>query len=153
MLDLIKRALDKNNIASCRIEGSMNRVQRSDTIDRFQNDPHLTVILVSLMAGGVGYLPMHRRLPTRETIADSPSINLTSASRVHMVEPHWNPMCEQQAVERVYRLVIPFQSVRRYFLLSLWLMAVTGLGQKREVVITRYIMKDSFEMVNRPAIE
>lgn len=62
-------------------------------------------------------------------------------------------MCEQQAVERVYRLVIPFQSVRRYFLLSLWLMAVTGLGQKREVVITRYIMKDSFEMVNRPAIE
>jgi SNF2 family DNA or RNA helicase len=46
MLDLIKRALDKNNIASCRIEGSMNRVQRSDTIDRFQNDPHLTVILV-----------------------------------------------------------------------------------------------------------
>jgi len=54
MLDLIKLALDQNNIASCRIEGSMTRVQRNDTINRFQNDPDCTVILVSLMAGSTG---------------------------------------------------------------------------------------------------
>ncbi|KAF8253085.1 hypothetical protein K440DRAFT_643082 [Wilcoxina mikolae CBS 423.85] len=54
MLDLIKLALDQNNIASCRIEGSMNRMQRNNTIRRFQNNSAITVILASLMAGGVG---------------------------------------------------------------------------------------------------
>lgn len=58
-----------------------------------------------------------------------PSINLTCASRVHLLEPHWNPMVEQQAVERVHRL-----------------------GQTRDVVITRYIMSDSFEIVRLPFV-
>lgn len=40
------------------------------------------------------------------------------------MEPSWNPMVEQQAIGRVVRL-----------------------GQKRPVVITRYIMKDTVEEV------
>ncbi|KAF8541079.1 P-loop containing nucleoside triphosphate hydrolase protein, partial [Trichophaea hybrida] len=97
-------ALDDSGISFCQLDGSMLRVQRDAQMQRFREDPYRTVILVSLMAGGVG-------------------INLTCASRVHMMEPHWNPMVELQALERVHRL-----------------------GQTRDVVITRYIIRDSFEV-------
>ena len=43
------------------------------------------------------------------------------------MEPHWNPMVEAQAVDRVHRI-----------------------GQTRDVVITRYLIKDSIEFVGRP---
>ena len=41
-----------------------------------------------------------------------------------MVEPQWNPMVEAQALDRVHRI-----------------------GQDRNVTITRYIVKDSIELV------
>jgi SWI/SNF-related matrix-associated actin-dependent regulator of chromatin subfamily A3 len=40
------------------------------------------------------------------------------------MEPQWNPMAEEQALDRVYRL-----------------------GQRREVLSIRYIVKDSIEEV------
>ena len=49
-------------------------------------------------------------------------LNLTAASRVYVMEPQFNPAAEAQAIERVHRL-----------------------GQKRDVVIKKYIMKNSFE--------
>ncbi|KAH0606926.1 uncharacterized protein H6S33_002914 [Morchella sextelata] len=104
MLDLIGLALVSNGIMFCRLDGSMSRLQRNNTLANFSTNPQVIVILVSLMAGGLG-------------------INLTCASKVHVLESHWNPMIEQQAVERVHRL-----------------------GQRRDVTITRYIMKDSFEI-------
>lgn len=52
------------------------------------------------------------------------SVDLTSGTSVHLVEPHWNPMVEAQAVDRVHRI-----------------------GQYRNVTITRYIVKDSIEKV------
>ncbi|KAJ5740687.1 Helicase C-terminal [Penicillium malachiteum] len=54
------------------------------------------------------------------TIAEG--VDLTVASCVHIVEPHWNPMVEAQALDRVHRM-----------------------GQRRDVSITRYIVKDSIE--------
>ena len=52
-------------------------------------------------------------------------MDLTAASRVHLLEPQWNPMAEEQALDRVYRL-----------------------GQTREVIAVRYIVKDSIEEVS-----
>ena len=52
-------------------------------------------------------------------------VDFTVANHVHLIEPHWNPMVEAQAVDRVHRI-----------------------GQEREVVITRYIMRNSVETVN-----
>lgn len=52
------------------------------------------------------------------------SVDLTSASSVHLVEPQWNPMVEAQAVDRVHRI-----------------------GQNRNVTITRYVVKESIENV------
>jgi hypothetical protein len=51
-------------------------------------------------------------------------VNLTAACRVHLIEPHWNPMVEEQALNRVHRI-----------------------GQDRDVFVYRYIANNSIEEV------
>ena len=51
-------------------------------------------------------------------------IDLVTANCVHLLEPHWNPMAEAQAVDRIHRM-----------------------GQIHEVLTTRYITRDSIETV------
>ncbi|MCJ1413955.1 hypothetical protein MMC32_000280 [Xylographa parallela] len=102
-LDLIQIALEDNGIQYVRLDGKMSRIQRSASLEVFRTDPEIAVILVSISAGGLG-------------------LNLTTASKVYVMEPQFNPAAEAQAVDRVHRL-----------------------GQKREVTTTRFIMHDSFE--------
>ncbi|EPE31291.1 P-loop containing nucleoside triphosphate hydrolase [Glarea lozoyensis ATCC 20868] len=102
-LDLIQLALNANNIKYCRLDGKMTRAARGAAMDAFRDDPSILVILVSITAGGLG-------------------LNLTSANKVYVMEPQYNPAAEAQAIDRVHRL-----------------------GQKREVTTVRYIMNDSFE--------
>ena len=102
-LDLIQIALEDNSVKFVRLDGKMSRARRTSALDAFRDDPAVTVILVSIGAGGLG-------------------LNLTTASKVYMMEPQFNPAAEAQAVDRVHRL-----------------------GQSREVFITRFIMQDSFE--------
>ncbi|KAM0492508.1 hypothetical protein ACHAP8_009863 [Fusarium lateritium] len=49
-------------------------------------------------------------------------LDLTAASRVHLLEPQWTPMVEAQALDRVYRI-----------------------GQAEDVIVTRYIVSKSIE--------
>ena len=63
----------------------------------------------------------------RQLQAEIPRLDLTAASRVHLLEPQWSPMAEEQAFDRVHRM-----------------------GQPRAVAITRYVMKDSIEEVTSP---
>uniref|UniRef100_A0A671VIF1 Helicase like transcription factor n=1 Tax=Sparus aurata TaxID=8175 RepID=A0A671VIF1_SPAAU len=70
----------------------------------------------------------------QSTAADSPAImllslkaggvglNLTAASHVFLMDPAWNPATEEQCIDRCHRL-----------------------GQKRKVVVTKFIVKDSVE--------
>ena len=51
-------------------------------------------------------------------------LNLTAATNVHLVEPQWNPMVEEQAAARVDRL-----------------------DQDKNVVILRYVVKKSIEKI------
>lgn len=102
-LDLIQIALEDNNIPYVRLDGKMSRVKRNASLDAFRDDPSVTVILVSIMAGGLG-------------------LNLTTANKVYVMEPQFNPAAEAQAIDRVHRL-----------------------GQTREVTATRFIMDESFE--------
>ncbi|KAF8475100.1 P-loop containing nucleoside triphosphate hydrolase protein, partial [Kalaharituber pfeilii] len=88
-----------------RLDGKTQRNQRGSIIDAFQCTPEITALLISINMGGNG-------------------LNLTAASRVHIMEPQWNPMLELQALARVHRI-----------------------GQDREVIATRYIMKDTIEEV------
>jgi len=102
-LNLIERSLDENEITYTRLDGKMSRTARGAALDRFRDDPSIHVILVSITAGGLG-------------------LNLTTANKVYVMEPQYNPAAEAQAVDRVHRL-----------------------GQKRPVTTVRYIMDDSFE--------
>lgn len=102
-LDLIQIAFDTAGFTYTRLDGRLSRAARGTALHIFATDPSVTIILVSIAAGGLG-------------------LNLTTASKVYVMEPQFNPAAEAQAVDRVHRL-----------------------GQKREVVITRFIMEKSFE--------
>ncbi|GAA96374.1 uncharacterized protein L969DRAFT_91492 [Mixia osmundae IAM 14324] len=85
LLDRTEDALKECGIKFRRLDGSMNRDQRSRSMEAFRLEPDCEVLLVSLRAGGVG-------------------LNLTAAQRVYLLEPFWNPAVENQAVDRIYRL-------------------------------------------------
>lgn len=84
-LDLIGYALEKREIGYARLDGSMSVKARSKVIEDFQSDPRITVLLVSIKAGGQG-------------------LNFTAANKVYIMEPQFNPGVEQQAADRVHRL-------------------------------------------------
>ena len=102
-LDLIQIALEDAGLSYVRLDGQMSRQKRNASLDSFRDDPDVTIILISMMAGGLG-------------------LNLTTGSKVYVMEPQFNPAAEAQAVDRVHRL-----------------------GQKREVTTVRFIMENSFE--------
>ncbi|KAA8895373.1 helicase-like protein [Sphaerosporella brunnea] len=76
-MDLIERAFTDKGIRFVRLDGSLSRTQRNAAIAQFRDDPTVEVILVSLMAGGLG---------------------------VYVMEPQWNPAAEAQAIDRIHRL-------------------------------------------------
>ncbi|KAI6087976.1 SNF2 family N-terminal domain-containing protein [Hypoxylon rubiginosum] len=84
-LDLIQIALDNAGIRYTRLDGKMSRTARTAAMDAFREDDSVHVILVSIMAGGLG-------------------LNLTSGNYVYVMEPQYNPAAEAQAVDRVHRL-------------------------------------------------
>lgn len=85
MLSLLESCLNVAGIKFCRMDGSMNSNKKSEAIARFKEDAEITVLLLSLKAGGVG-------------------LNLTEATHVFMMDLWWNPTVEQQAYDRVHRI-------------------------------------------------
>lgn len=104
-LDLVEAALAGEGFVTGRLDGKTSAKRRGEVLRAFQSSSASspTVLLVSLKAGGVG-------------------LNLTAASRVHLLDPWWNPSVEEQAMDRVHRL-----------------------GQTRAVHIYRYTVQDSIE--------
>ncbi|KAF8243891.1 hypothetical protein K440DRAFT_31423 [Wilcoxina mikolae CBS 423.85] len=103
MLDLVQRALRANGFLFARLDGSMTAEARKKSLTTFREDPSCTVLLATIGSAGAG-------------------IDITVASRVHLLEPQWNPMAEDQALDRVHRM-----------------------GQKHNVVTTRYIVANSID--------
>ena len=66
--------------------GSLNSEQRNSVLKEFNESREPRIILVSLMAGGVGVSLHH------------------GSSTVLLAEPYYNPFMEAQAEERVHRL-------------------------------------------------
>jgi DNA repair protein RAD5 len=77
MLDLVEIALRKAGIVFTRLDGSMSQQQRADNVATFSTAPKVSVLLISLKAGGVG-------------------INLTAASYVFLLDMWWNPAVDEQ---------------------------------------------------------
>ncbi|RYP91270.1 hypothetical protein DL770_002588 [Monosporascus sp. CRB-9-2] len=103
MLNLVEQALKKHGFNFKRMDGQTRLQDRTEALRLFNEDPKCTIFLATIGSAGEG-------------------VNLTAATHVHLIEPHWNPMVEAQAVDRVHRI-----------------------GQTRQVTVTRYIVSGSIE--------
>ncbi|KAL0253342.1 hypothetical protein SLS55_010318 [Diplodia seriata] len=102
-ISVISSLLQATSIGHRIVEGSMSIPDRKVSLEQFQSDPNCTILLMTFGTGSAG-------------------LNLTAASRIHIVEPQWNPSVESQAIGRAVRL-----------------------GQTKNVTVTRYIMKNTVE--------
>lgn len=103
MLDLTQESLEASGFVCQRIDGQTGLKERGSAIHEFNSNDKCTVMLASIGSAGEG-------------------IDLTAANNIHLLEPHWNPMAESQAIARVHRM-----------------------GQRREVLTTRYLTRDTIE--------
>ncbi|MCB5231133.1 MAG: DEAD/DEAH box helicase, partial [Candidatus Cloacimonas sp.] len=83
MLKIVSESLDKIGITYEYMDGKT--VDRKERIERFTTDEQIRVFLLTLKVGGLG-------------------LNLTAADTVILVDPWWNPMSEDQSIDRVYRI-------------------------------------------------
>ncbi|KAL6714140.1 vacuolar alkaline phosphatase [Lecanora helva] len=118
-LDLVGIALNQTGIRCTRVDGSMPPKLRQQALAALANDPHTRVLLISLRCGSTGYSSL---ASTASKSTDNDSLNLTSANNVFLMEPQWNPMLEEQALDRVYRI-----------------------GQTKKVKTVRYIVQGTLE--------
>merc|ERR1719217_1538812 len=58
---------------------------KNNILISFNSDPSLTVLLISLKAGGEG-------------------LNLQAANHIFVMDPWWNPAAEFQAIQRAHRI-------------------------------------------------
>jgi SNF2 family DNA or RNA helicase len=83
MLELIKKELVSRKIGFSWLTG--NTKNREAAVNEFQNNPAVSVFLISMKAGGTG-------------------LNLTEADYVYIIDPWWNPAVENQAIDRAHRI-------------------------------------------------
>ncbi len=97
----IQQLLQKHKIGYCYMDGSTK--SREKVIKEFNENDEKKVFLLSLKVGGLG-------------------LNLTAADTVILVDPWWNPMVENQAIDRTHRI-----------------------GQTKKINIYKLITKNSIE--------
>ncbi|KAL2823682.1 P-loop containing nucleoside triphosphate hydrolase protein [Aspergillus cavernicola] len=95
------------------LDGSMGYEDRTKVVDEFNSDPRQFVFLISTRSGGVG-------------------LNITSANKVVIVDPNWNPSYDLQAQDRAYRIG-QLRDVEVFRLIS--------AGTIEEIVYARQIYK------------
>ncbi|CAI7622684.1 unnamed protein product [Penicillium viridicatum] len=95
------------------LDGSMSLQDRAKAVDEFNADMRQFVFLISTKAGGVG-------------------LNITSANKVVVVDPNWNPSYDLQAQDRAYRIG-QLRDVEVFRLIS--------AGTIEEIVYARQIYK------------
>ncbi|CEJ93517.1 hypothetical protein VHEMI09098 [[Torrubiella] hemipterigena] len=104
-LHLVGRLFQEEDVSYSLIDGDVETTRRKKILEQFHADPSVRVLLITLGTGAVGLN------------------NLTVASRIHILEPQWNPAAESQAIGRVVRI-----------------------GQKVRVSVIRYVVHDSIEV-------
>lgn len=83
-LDLFEQSLLKLNMLYLRLDGNTSGSTRDQLVTQFNKSPNIHVFLLSAKAGGVG-------------------LNLVGASRLILFDNEWNPLVDQQALERIHR--------------------------------------------------
>lgn len=87
LLQLLKElfGLDGTKYNFSYLDGSLSYEDRAKAVADFNSNPNQFVFLISTRAGGVG-------------------LNITSANKVVVVDPNWNPAYDLQAQDRAYRI-------------------------------------------------
>ncbi len=83
MLRIIKNAFTRLGIVYSYMDGQSR--DRKTQVERFNQDPSVRCFLISVKTGGTG-------------------LNLTAADTVILFDPWWNPMIENQAIDRTHRI-------------------------------------------------
>ncbi|CUG84927.1 DNA excision repair protein, putative, partial [Bodo saltans] len=103
MLDIMENMCEEEKHSYMRMDGNTPSKDRALLIDRYNSDPSVFVALLTTKVGGLG-------------------VNLTGADRVVIFDPDWNPVNDEQARERAWRI-----------------------GQTREVCVYRMISSGTIE--------
>lgn len=85
MLKVVASHLKRHRMTFATIDGSVNPKQRMDLVEAFNHSGGPQVMLISLLAGGVG-------------------LNLIGGNHLFLLDMHWNPSLEDQACDRIYRV-------------------------------------------------
>lgn len=72
LLDILQSLFKSTKYSVSFLSGQLSYEDRQQEVDNFNTDPNKFVFLISTKAGGVG-------------------LNITSANKVVIVDPHWNP--------------------------------------------------------------
>jgi SNF2 family DNA or RNA helicase len=83
MLQLFRKQFEERGWNFVYLDGSTR--DRETPVHEFQNNPDVSIFLISLKAGGVG-------------------LNLQAADYVFLYDPWWNSAVEQQAIDRAHRV-------------------------------------------------
>lgn len=113
LLRILQHLFTNTSYTVSYLDGSLSYEQRQGVVDTFNSDPTQFVFLISTRAGGVG-------------------LNITSANKVVIVDPHWNPSFDLQAQDRAYRIG-QTRDVEVFRLIS--------LGTVEEIVYARQVYK------------
>lgn len=87
-IDIIENDLFKKEMPSVtymRLDGDVNQYDRFSLVEKFNSDPTIDVLLLTVSVGGLG-------------------LNLTGADTVIFMEHDWNPQNDIQAMDRAHRI-------------------------------------------------
>lgn len=116
MLDIIQKVITNRGHKVCRMDGTITGLaERGEIVQKFQKNPSYTAFLLTVQVGGVG-------------------LTITSADRVIIYDPNWNPATDAQAVDRAYRIGQQ-KNVVVYRLIT--------CGTVEEKIYRRQVFKDS----------
>ncbi|KAI1103147.1 P-loop containing nucleoside triphosphate hydrolase protein [Jackrogersella minutella] len=85
LLKILQHLFNNTSYSVSYLDGSLSYEERQQVVDDFNSDPNQFVFLISTKAGGIG-------------------LNITSANKVVIMDPHWNPSYDLQAQDRAYRI-------------------------------------------------
>lgn len=122
MLHIMRCDLEQMGIRFSYLDGSSKN--RLEIVNTFNDDPTISVFLVSLKAGGTG-------------------LNLVGADTVIHFDMWWNPAVESQATDRVYRMGQK-QSVSAYKLITLGTIEekIAEMQQKKKGLVKKVVSCD-----------
>jgi SNF2 family DNA or RNA helicase len=120
-LDLAAELLNQASLKHNTIHGSLSLKQRLKVLKDFKSPVGPNILLMTLGTGAEGFV---HTLERKISNADTLRLTLTIASHIYLLEPQWNPFVELQAMARAQRI-----------------------GQTKQVVCVRYVMKGTIEEV------